>query len=323
SCRWILPLTGSLWLLRFGLMIMGVGAAAIGQSESLMFLIFGSALLGIGQGVTAVSQHTLIQENSPESQWRRLFSGLHSTYGFASLLAPLAFSNLMGMDWHWSRAFVVFSLIPMVVLASSGFLAARRVPATPPVRHKVMGDPVGRQYFWVALFLAGYLVGELSISTRLVLLLQRGRGFNPDQAAHALTAFFLLLFLSRLFFFVKPISRWTSRRILQFCLVSSFIAYALGLTGHSYWFVLCGAVMGPFFPVTMEMMASLFGVRSGHALSLAMSFGTFSIVLMHYGLGLLSDWFSLQSALWLGPLSLVISLVVLSTCVTKNPLSSH
>lgn len=204
SCRWVLPLSGSLWLLRLGLMIMAVGAAAIGQSESLLFLIFGSALLGFGQGVTAVSQHTLIQENSPESQWRRLFSGLHSTYGFASLLAPLGYAHLMGLGWHWSRVFLLFSAIPILVLLSSSLLAARRIPATPPVRHKVMGDSIGRQYFWVALFLGGYLVGELSISTRLVLLLQRGRGLAADQAAHALTGFFSCCFCLDCCFSLSP-----------------------------------------------------------------------------------------------------------------------
>ena len=81
--------------------------------------------------------------------------------------------------------------------------------------------------------------------------------------------------------------------------------------------------MGPCYPVTVEMVAHVFGIRSGHALSCAMSFGTLSVVVMHYGVGALSDWMGLHSALWLGPISLAISWAALSMLVTKKPLPCY
>ena len=323
SCRWILPVTGSLWALRIGLATMAVGVVGLGLADSLFTLVLAACLMGVGQGTNVVAQHTIIQESSPSHQWRRLFSGLHSTYGFASLLVPLMFGQLIGWDWAWSGIFVLFGLVPAAVLGWSFALPARKVPPVPPVRHQVAGDAVGWQYVWVSVFLAGYLVGELSITTRIVLLLQRDFGFAAETASHYLTGFFFCLFLSRLILFFKPITVLSSRRILQTCLLAGMSFYVLGLLHNPLWLVASGFVMGPCFPVTIEMLAQLFGIRSGHALSLAMSYGTLSVVIMHYGLGVLSDWVGLHSALWLGPTSLVIALLVLSIWVTKKPLSCH
>ncbi|MCC7403689.1 MAG: MFS transporter [Bdellovibrionales bacterium] len=321
ACRWLLPRWGSLRILRLGLTLLMLGAAGVGTAHSFTWLIAGASCLGIGFGITGVAEHTLIQEHSPESQWRRLFSGLHSTYGFASLLAPLAYQWLASFGWSWDQIFLLFAAIPLSVLLAgvglSGGLVrgALETGAKSSAPSREGQNDFKWQQLWVSLFVAGYLVGELSLGTRLVLYLQREQGLSAELAARALAGFFLLLFVSRFLLFLRPVTRWSSRSILLFCVSSSMVSYALGLWGWHWGFVLSGALMGPVFPVTVELIASQFGRESGSVLSLAMSVGTLAIVLMHNSLGLLSDQFGLQTALWLGPGCLAVAWLLLAVAM--------
>jgi MFS family permease len=166
ACRWLLPSWGSLRTLRLGLTLLTLGAAGIGTAHSFTWLIAGASCLGIGFGITGVAEHTLIQEHSPESQWRRLFSGLHSTYGFASLLAPLAYQGFASLGWSWDQIFLLSAAIPLsVLLAGVGLSGGRPVKAsetgsTPSDQSHEKRNHLKWQQLWVSLFVAGYLVRE-------------------------------------------------------------------------------------------------------------------------------------------------------------------
>lgn len=344
SCRWLIPLAGSMRVLRGSLFFMGLGFVGLGFGGSYSSVLVASGVLGIGQGIGSVAQHVLIQESSPESHWRRLFSGLHSIYGMASFLAPLIFAYAIGLHYPWNKIVFLFSGVPFVILIFSLFHFSRGGGVrNSPIRSSSdecikgtglesssEGRGVGKSSgifqrslsLWMAMILATYLVGELSLTTRMVLYLKRVTQWSDASAANALTCFFLLMFLSRLVFFLSPGSmNSSSRHVLSYCLISSTLLYGLGLSYHPFFLILCGLSLGPFFPVFIETIAQVFGKQASRAFSVAISFGTLMIVTMHYGLGRLSDDMGIQVALWLGPVSLLFSFLILSILVTKNPLS--
>lgn len=344
SCRWLIPLAGSMRVLRGSLFFMGLGFVGLGLGGNYISVLVASGVLGIGQGIGSVAQHVLIQESSPESHWRRLFSGLHSNYGMASFLAPLIFSYAIGLKYPWTTIVLLFSGIPFVILIFSLFHFSRgRGLQNSPIRSSpdkgIKGteqesssegkgeskSSVGFQRslcLWMAMILATYLVGELSLTTRMVLYLKRVTQWSDASSANALTCFFLLMFLSRLVFFVGPGPlKSSSRHVLLYCLIFSTLFYGLGLSYHPVFLILCGLSLGPFFPVFIETIAQVFGKQASRAFSVAISFGTLMTVIMHYGLGRLSDEMGIQVALWLGPVALLFSFLILSILVTKNPLS--
>ena len=344
SCRWLIPLAGSMRVLRGSLFFMGLGFVGLGLGGNYISVLVASGVLGIGQGIGSVAQHVLIQESSPESHWRRLFSGLHSNYGMASFLAPLIFSYAIGLKYPWTTIVLLFSGIPFVILIFSLFHFSRgRGLQNSPIRSSpdkgIKGteqesssegkgeskSSVGFQRIlslWMAMILATYLVGELSLTTRMVLYLKRVTQWSDASSANALTCFFLLMFLSRLVFFVGPGPlKSSSRHVLSYCLIFSTLFYGIGLAYHPVFLILCGLSLGPFFPVFIETIAQVFGKQASRAFSVAISFGTLMTVIMHYGLGRLSDEMGIQVALWMGPVALFSSFLILSILVTKNPLS--
>jgi FHS family glucose/mannose:H+ symporter-like MFS transporter len=341
SCRWLIPLAGSIRVLRGSLFFLGLGFVGLGLGGNYFSVLLASGVLGIGQGIGSVAQHVLIQESSPESHWRRLFSGLHSNYGMASFFAPLIFSYAIGLSYPWTKIVFLFSGIPFIILIFSFFYFSkgrglRNLPMSSS-RDKGIGKETsleGRDEstsnggfqrilsLWMAMILATYLVGELSLTTRMVLYLKRVTQWSDASSAKALTCFFLLMFLSRLVFFVGPGPLKSSgRHVLSYCLIFSSLFYSLGLIYHPVFLVLCGLSLGPFFPVFIETIAQVFGKQASRAFSVAISFGTLMTVIMHYGLGRLSDEMGIQVALWLGPLALLSSFLILSILVTKNPFS--
>lgn len=351
SCRWLIPLAGSIRVLRGSLFFMGLGFVGLGLGGNYISVLVASGVLGIGQGIGSVAQHVLIQESSPESHWRRLFSGLHSNYGMASFLAPLIFSYAIGLNYPWTKIVFLFSGIPFIILFFSLFHFSRgrglrnsTLSSSPDKGIKGIngigqessseGKGEGRGEsksnggfqrnlsLWMAMILATYLVGELSLTTRMVLYLKRVTQWSAVSSANALTCFFLLMFLSRLVFFVGPSAlKSSSRHVLSYCLIFSTLFYGLGLSFHPVFLILCGLSLGPFFPVFIETIAQVFGKQASRAFSVAISFGTLMTVIMHYGLGRLSDKMGIQVALWLGPVALLFSFLILSILVTKNPLS--
>ncbi|MCB0361273.1 MAG: MFS transporter, partial [Bdellovibrionales bacterium] len=324
--HWILSLVGSPMALRISMFLMGLGFTCLGLGDNFWTALLGSGVFGLGQGLIAVAQHTLIQDHSNPLLWRRLFSGLHCNYGLASLLAPLVFSYGLDFDLSWRTILFGIASLPLVIALFSFKLNIKRVnkeqiQSNSKSHLSWFQDILNLREIFFSLILAAYLVGELSLSSRLVLYLQRVSQWTNEDSSFALSGFFLLLFLSRFVFFIFSIGKVeSSRLILLICLFVSAFFFSLGLLFHPIFLILSGASLGPFFPLFVEMLAQFFGVRSGKVFSTAMALGTLSVVFMHFVLGYLSDSIGIQFALWVGPLGLVFSSIMLSTFITKNPL---
>ena len=285
---------------------LGIGFALMALSPSFLILLPCCALFGWAYGALNVAQNVMVYECSPHELRRRFFSGLHSMYGLAALAAPLTATGFRALGYDWRQVFLILAFFPIVLALISYFiLKAPPVSTVKPEKLTYLRKDWQRTGLFI-LMMAGYLWGELSVSTRLVLWLRQDLELTASQADLYLAGFFFTLSSGRLFFsFVhfRGFSNWT---ILYSSAFLGAVFYYLGLNVHPLWLVVSGWLMAPFFPVAMEQISASFGDKSSQALSLIIGFGSGSVVLMHVTLGWVSDQVGITKALHLGPLTLMI-----------------
>ncbi len=308
SSHRLIQYRSSLFLLQVSSVIVALGFAAISRANNLSTLLMCCAFFGFGYGSINLAQNLIVVEASPIHLRRQIFSGLHSMYGLAALVAPLVSSLFRWMEWGWRQGFFSLACLALILPFVSLFFKAPRRDLNLAHEHKVA--PMNRAEWKVciifALMMAGYLWGEIGISTRMVLWLRTELGYAPDLANFYLAGFFVMLLSGRILFSFKGFSGFDNWRILKLSAIGSAITFSLGLWLSPMWFCLCGLMMAPFFPVAMELVSEIFRGKSAQALGFVLGFGSLSVVLLHSVLGVLSDLFGVSHALIAAPITLGI-----------------
>ncbi len=289
-------------VLRAALLLMFIGFFGYGFVENLSDMIICSFIYGSGFGINSVVHNYAIQVGAAPKARKKLFSGLHANFAFASIIAPLIASFLSG--YSWNKVFMVFALLPLVAFIAT-FMAKDR----PKVEESSLKPVFSKRLYLHALFFALlfslYLWGELSVATRLVLYLKTSAEYSHQEANLFLTLFFVGLFVGRLITtkYQPPLSTlW----FLIICLFVSALSYYLGLVLSPLWICASGLFMAPCFPLYMEYLSQKFGALSGSAMALSMAISSLGIVVMHSVIGALSEEYSLKTALYVGPAALTV-----------------
>lgn len=315
SSHRLLQQRSSLFLMGLASVIAAAGFAAISVSVQLPLLLLSCALFGWGYGAINLAQNLMVYESAPVHLRRRLFSGLHGMYGLAALLAPLIASLFRSFGFSWRQCFAVLALLPaLLFLVSLRFKSPR--PAVEQVR-VAMTRLEWRHCLLFALMMAGYLWGEVSISTRLVLWSRSALGYSPNAADLLLSGFFLTLLAGRIVFTFVHFSKIDNWRILQGSAALAAVTYLLALLHSPLWMVVVGLCMAPFFPVAMEQISTSFHAKSAQALGFILGFGSLSIVVMHLVLGVLSDAYGVGQALMVAPVALLIIALALTFSIPR------
>ncbi len=310
--RWLNRTAGGP-LLRIYSLVQIVGLLLIGLSPTFVVTLLGALIIGIAFGGLSIAQNHLITENAPRSIRRRLFAGLHSTYGLASLMAPMAVSMFYLAGFRWRFVLSSLSLGPLAVFL---FARSHRQKQSPRPASEIDADaqlaqPAPRRealYFaWVSSL---YVVAEISISSRLALLARREWGFDPESANRVLATFFAAMFIGR-FLFAALHFPWRNRQILLFGGGLGFAAFVIGMFAGPWWLALSGLGMSVFYPCIVTLIADEQGPRARAITSIAITSQSLGLIFMHFILGAMADSFGLGRALWLGPICLGTALVLL------------
>ncbi|MCB0389828.1 MAG: MFS transporter [Bdellovibrionales bacterium] len=303
----IQTLFGALNGLRLGLLLLFSGFYMTTFANDMTFLLLASSIFGLGMGMSQVFEHICIQEGAPLQLRRRLFNGLHSFYAAASILAPLSAGWVLNKGEGWRFGFKLVCILPMLAFIYTLFVKNQKQHTT---LQKVL-KAKGMEFYhmlYLSVILSLYVTAELSISTRLVLYVQRTTSIEPAQSTFYLTTFFIFLLLGRLLMTIFDFKSLSSRQIIFLSLFASLILYAIGLWYSPWLLALCGLTMAPMFGMTMDYIAHTFPSKSSYGISLSFAVGAVLIVSMHYFVGLMTEWYSIRQALILGPVFLALSI---------------
>jgi len=317
----LLKKLSSLQMLQIASVILGAGYFLISLAPSFPVLLCGSAVFGIGYGVLSFVQNVIIQEWAPQAIRRRLFVGLHSMFGMAALLAPLSASAFISFGWNWRNTFLFLSVLPVLL----AFASWKWFQHPPKKDHSqdipVTGGDLSRLALWgAALSVAFHMFGEIGVETRLVLLLRSVYGETPERANMYLAIFFVLYLSARVVFALLDFRHLSNKRLMiASASGSTLILVASLLTHHPHWMIFCGLTMAPFYPIGMNFLAESFGAKhAARALSFGVALCSLTTVILHFTLGVLTDLFGLEPALWLSPAGLVLCVAFLSRQVDNS-----
>jgi MFS transporter, FHS family, glucose/mannose:H+ symporter len=316
----LLERKGSYWVLQVYSVLKVVGILLMALGPTYPLIIAGAGIFGMGMGGLGIAQNILVAQASPPNLRRRILSGLHCMYGVASLLAPLYVTLLYRSGWGWRPVLAWLALGPAVTLVlslkrhhkSAGTTASganHRASSAAGQASPSEPRPWGATVYF-ATMLSLYVIAEICLGTRLVLLVRRDWGYDLEWANYLLSGFFLMMFAGRLLLALVPL-RHSNSLILAVSLVFSTITFTMGLVHDPIWFVATGLAMSVFYPVAIALITDETGKSAGFITSWCITLQALGLMIMHFLLGGMSDLFGLGRALWIGPVCLVISLVFL------------
>ena len=298
--------------LRLGFLVMAFGFAGVSRSVNFSMLLLFCAVFGLGFGISVFYQHKAIENSVRPEKRRQVFTGLHSMYAAAALLAPLITNLFLRWGLSWRDSFLFSASVPfLLLLVSFVFLpSSKQAQEKNPVSHYKLSRLEIVKASYVALFMGLYVSGELIISTRLVLFLKRN-GLTISAASWYLAAFFGFLLIGRILFTVVNFSSRHDKKLLFTCLSLAIVCMYSAINFDPRLFCLCGFLIAPFFPTAMDYVSKSFGEKSSIAISSAIGWGAIVVVIVHYLFGVYTDATDINSAFVIGPAVFLASLVLL------------
>jgi len=297
SHRW-LQKTDVIKVWRWGILLMGFGALGFFLAPTFLLLLVGCASLGFGFGILAVTQNLLITNVATPAKKQRVLSGLHSMYGFASLLSPLLVRELVPHQIPWRFLFLLASSF-IFLLYLSTFLLPKKNEAKFEVKNILplaTPKPSANGTLFLPIIIACYVSIELLISTRLTSYLIFYNKWTLAQASLYLTYFFIGLLMGRMAFtfFHPPIS---TKKMLLISLLGSLFLIVFGLQIDPIFLCLSGLLLAPFYPLAISLISEMYPHQVTSILSKTISFQSLFFIAMNFSVGYWTDLFGIASAM--------------------------
>lgn len=286
----------ALWL-SVGLMFLSQALAWLAPTYGVFLL--SSAVLGLSVGFLGVLQNVMVLVAAPAHVRARVSGGLHTVYALASFFAPLVISFLAARQLSLQLAFAMTSVMGVTILLLIARVSEFLEPSdrhAPPAGSTSLNFPI----LYFALMFAGYVAGEIAAGSRLAQFAHKSLGWSISEASTLSFQFFMGLFVGRLALALLPM-----RVPVMLCLrvaLSLAVTFALlGLYHHPLWFLMFGVVMGPIYPLTMTALSETFPGQIQSAATAAVTVSGVAVLLMHLGVGALSDAYGVGVGLLVSP----------------------
>jgi FHS family glucose/mannose:H+ symporter-like MFS transporter len=290
---------------RLSQFVTGAGFASMAFAETFGVLLFSCAIFGFGFGSLNITQNLFVMEGASLTARRRLISGLHSMYAFSSLIAPLLASVCFRYQLTWRQAYLYFGISVLISVLISFVNKVEKVHIHE--KKTVLPKHVKDRSWLIAAVLSLYVIGELTLTTRLPLYLREARGYTPEKASEYLSYVFLAMFIGRIAFTFFKWKRFTTHNIIVSSLVLSILFFIVGLLGHPFWLCISVLAMSPIYAMVLEYHVEIFKEHSSMAITNSLAVNALFIVSMHLMLGALTDVIGIQYSMYLGPVFLMIS----------------
>jgi len=305
------------WLQRFGLFLSGrfflgiqsvsilmFGLSGYYQSFGLMLgasILFGSAIGGLG-----VCNNLLVAKGSDPVRLRQFFSGLHSMYGLASIVAPMLAGWILSQKWPWHNFFLALSFFGLLPLFYSFKMTTIEVKS----QDKKIKSAHWTLSLLIATFCGFYVASEIVISSRLVIYLQAYLQMQKAQSANYLMYFFVFLLIGRV---LVSIRAWRVQNItlLNLSALASLVFIMLGLHYHPIFLTLTGLSMSYFFPCATSYISGKFPDLFEDIMTKVMIGINLNLFFMHWLFGQISTKFGTHKAMHLSGLYLVVVFLLL------------
>ncbi|KUO97450.1 MFS transporter [Ferroacidibacillus organovorans] len=270
------------------LMVIGVGLTAF--APSLAALAVGYALSGLGAGTMEIGTNALIPLVA-ERQQARYFNALHACYGLGATLSPflVAWSLRALHSWRMPYSIEFFGLFALLLFVLPmryprvQHAAARPLP--PPLEESALPGIVAEEgvqasartvqvyrspvFYALVVAITLNVVAETGVANWMPTLL-RQLGNTSAQSALALSGFYALYTLGRLFIGPHVARVGLIRSVVYACLLSAACMLIGQFGGRSldFFMIISGASFGIIFPTISALASEQFPGRTASVLGL-------------------------------------------------------
>ncbi len=317
------------WYPKFGpirattifLFLTAVGTWLVAASPVFAMTLTGAGILGFAMGGTGLLFNILAAHSTHDMHLRRrVLAGVHASYGIASMLSPLVVTVLSRAGLDWRMIFAVLGFAPLAVMILSW-----RTPesgSSTDWKGSFHDSKPWRRTIWYAGVSTIYVAAETLLQTRLVLYGRDSLKLDISQANYLLSGFFLTFFIGRLIFALIP-SRHSNFAILLTSSILSLTFFLFGLYVHPWGLALTGLGCSVFYPCLMATLSDELRGATAFAMSWCQTAQSAGMILVHLGVGWMSDKFSLPTAMLFGPACFIaVALLLVGGRQRKQTISS-
>lgn len=292
---------------------LGLLAALVGTQVSgipslmLLALIGGAAVSNLG-----TMSNVLVMEGAPPESAGRFLSGLHAMFGIGSMAATAAVGIGIGNGMHWSSFYAAGAPLVLALMVGSALVLTRRGER---IERTVQAMSLTPLQVLVVVTFGIYVAAEVSGVTWMTSYLVNERGMTVATAAPYVTAYFLVMTLSRLTSaaWIRP---QYERLVLGSVLILPILAYVAAHAGANWTLALVG-LYGPFFPVFLSQIRRAFPDKWRSITLWTVVSMNVSIGLTHVVLGGLADHIGIENAYYVPMILLMVAGLLLVLCFRK------
>lgn len=316
ACRYLLRRFDRLTVLRGG--IIGLVLSMWGMAFAPVFPLFllCSFVFGLSLGVLGLVPNILVPMGSSPERKQQMLSGLHTMYGMASLLAPLLAAGVEHFSGSWRWTFAAASLAPLILFAYTFHRSHRslhtKAMSYTSEEHRAHKKKNFKPQLFLAVMLSLAVAAEIMVSSRLALYMQRTWNFDMEASSLYVTYFFICMMLGRFLFAVVHFKR-SPQFLLSCSLIATAVFILAGVFIHPLFLAATGFTIAPFYPLAISWISSEFPQDLDAAVSYMMATDSLMLIIMHLGIGKLTDLFSIQEAMLWG-----LGFVAISLCMVNS-----
>lgn len=315
ACRYLLRRFDRLKVLQAGTSCLIFSLWGLSLSQHFpVFLLF-SFLFGFSLGIIGLIPNILVPMGSTPERKQRMLSGLHTMYGLASLMAPLLAAVVGHFSGNWRWTFAAASLAPLLLLIYSLHSSHKSLHTKATYEaesHKANKKKNLKPQLWIGFMLSFAVAAEIMFSSRLALYLQRTLNYDMEASSLYVSYFFVSMMLGRFLFTVWHFKK-SPPFLLAVSLASTLVMAFLGFFVHPLFLAGTGLTIAPFYPTTITWISSEFPEDLDSAVSYIMTVDSIMLIVMHLGIGKLTDLLDIKQALLIGTNFLVISFVMVTS----------
>ncbi len=286
----------------------------LASSPNFYVFLFFSVLFGSSLGIIGLIPNVLVAMGSSPERKQQLLSGLHSMYGIASFLSPILAASVQYLTGSWRYTFAVLIIAPIMLIYYSNHKSHHSLHQKPQPQsdsNKKDRRKNLKPQLYMASMLSFCVAAEILISSRLALFMRRAWNYDMEQSSLYVTYFFISMLIGRLLFAVIKL-KTSIRNQLTVSAILSAIFITLGVYVHPLFLPLVGFTVAPYYPLSITWISTKFPEDLDTAVSYMMTIDSVMLVVMHLGVGKLTDHFGITKALLIGPVFLLISLILVN-----------
>jgi fucose permease len=263
-------------------------------------LVAFGAVLGCGIATAGAICNLLVIEGTDLVHRSRFLCALHTMYGFASFVSPIAVGVILG--WGFSWPWVVAAAMPLFL--ALGIFSAIALPSH-AYREETTRSQGGFSFLeiLVIVIFVFYVAAEVLTSMWMVPYLVEVRQLDAVTSGLYLSLFFLAMALSRFLCFFS-LKAHQETIILFACGALFAIASVCAHAGWAWALPLTGLI-GPFYPLFLSRVSRRFPLSAERLTLWILTFCQLSLALGHLFVGRLTDQWGIERT-YLIPLGLMV-----------------